>query len=204
VDTVYRYFAAMYASERVPVYLKECRTVVTKMTGNMYFVSLNLDLAQVTLHLDNLDDAEQAAHHGPKGSAAKRNDALLVVRGDMRQLRSGVQLVADSDITHAQAIIESAGMYVWTRAVTSKPDLAARYGGAPGLVLLDAKAFIGQGSYEWQMSTAPGVWTDLPPGVKASILVTGLTPVTLYSFRYRTLTKVGLSDWSMVTTIIAR
>jgi hypothetical protein len=199
---VYRYFAALYSSQAVPQYLKECRFVVTKMTGNPYFPTTNPALPVVTEHLDTLEDTELAAHNGPKGSIATRNVALLVVRGDMRLLKSGVQVAADADITHARDIIESAGMYVWTRAQKGKPDLAARYGGAPGLVILDAKAIDGQGSYQWQMSSDGTNWTDLPPSVEASVLVSGLTPVMLYSFRFRTLTKVGYSDWSTPVSII--
>jgi hypothetical protein len=203
MDT-YRYFAALYASRAVSEYLKECRHIVSKMTGNSYFPAPNPSLTLVTTHLDTLEDTELAAHHGPKGSIATRNVALLVVRGDMRMLKSGVQLAADADITHAQVIIESSGMYVTTRTRKGKAQLAARYGGAPGLVILDAKAIDGQGSYQWQMCSDGKTWLDLPPGVEASTLVTGLTPVMLYSFRFRTLTKVGLSDWSTPVTFITR
>ena len=204
MDPVYRYYVALYASRSIPPYIKECRTVVTRLTGNTYIHTLNPDLAVVTTHIDTLDNCEQAAHNGPKGSAAKRNDALLVVRGDMSQLKGCVQVAADSDITHAQAIIESAGMYVVTRAPRPKPALAARYGGALGVVILDAKALRVQGSYEWQMSSDGVTWTGLPPSTKASVIVSGLTPVKLYSFRYRTLTGAGFSDWSTPVSIIAR
>jgi hypothetical protein len=203
MDT-YRYFAALYASRRVPVFVKECRTVVIKMTGNPYFPSPYLDLSLVTDHIDTLEEAEQAAHHGPKGSVANRDVARLVVRGDMRQLTSFVQLVADADITHARAIIESAGMYVAKSAIRAKPNLAARYGGAPGLVDLVAKAIKSQGSYQWQMSSGGEDWTDLPPTVEASTSVAGLTPVTVCSFRFRTLTRAGFSDWSTAVSIIVR
>src|SRR4051812_38472589 len=91
METVYRYFAAMYASRAVPQFVKECRFVVVKMTGNAYIPNPNPVLTLVTSHIDTLEAKEQAAHHGPKGSIAIRNDALLVVRGDMRQLKSCVQ-----------------------------------------------------------------------------------------------------------------
>jgi hypothetical protein len=203
MDTVYRYFAALYASRAVPAYIKECRTVVTCLTNNAQVPITTPPLSQVTQDINTLDDREQEAHNGPKGSAAKRNDALLVVRGDMRHLKSCVQLAADADITHAQGIIEGAGMYVVTRVSKPKPPLAARYGGASGLVILDGKAIDGQGSYQWQMNGGQA-WVDLPPSVVATVVVSGLTPVTLYSFRYRTLTGVGFSDWSVPVTIIAR
>jgi hypothetical protein len=204
MDTVHRYFAALYLSRIVPTLIKECRTVVTCLTNNTWVPKPNPDVAEVTLHLDDLDEKEQAAHNGPKGAVALRNDALLVVRGDMRLLTGCVQIAADADISHAQTIIESAGMYVSTRIKQPKPELAARYGGSSGLAFLDAKALKVPGSYEWQMRIGGQEWTNLPPSVKARVLVSGLTPVTLYSFRYRTLTDKGFSDWSMVASYLAR
>src|SRR5580700_6089601 len=134
MEPVYRYFAALYGSRVVTTYVKECRTVVTKMTGNAYFPTTTPLLSLVSTHLDALEAAELAAHKGPKGSTAVRNDALLVVRGDMRQLMACVQIAADADITHAQTIIESAGMYVAKSRARAKPALAARYGSVSGLV----------------------------------------------------------------------
>jgi hypothetical protein len=203
MEPVYRYFAALYGSRVVTTYVKECRTVVSKMTGNAYFPTTTPLLTLVSTHLDALEAAELAAHNGPKGSAAVRNDALLVVRGDMRQLKAGVQSAADADVTHAQTIIESAGMYVAKRAVTAKQVLAARYGSVPGEVNLDAKAFKGQGSYQWQMSLDGKTWSGLPGTVKASTVVSGLTAATIYYFQVRTLTAAGLSAWSTIVSIIA-
>jgi hypothetical protein len=203
MDTVHRYFAAAYLSRIVPILIKECRTMVTCLTANVYVPNPNPPVAEVTIHIDDLEKKEELAHNGPKGSAAVRNDALLVVRGDIRLLTGCVQIAADADISHAQTIIESAGMYVTTRSRLGKPDLAARYGGAPGVAFLDAKALKVQGSYEWQMSTGQE-WTNLPPSVTATVQVTGLTPVTIYSFRFRTLTVKGFSEWSMVVTYLAR
>lgn len=203
MDTVYRYFAALYASRSVPKYLKECRTVVEKMTGNAYFPTTDPPLAKVAVHLDALEAAEQAAHQGPMGSTANRDVELLVVRGDMRKLRACVQVVADSDITHARAIIESAGMYVSTRAKAVKPPLKARYGSSSGEVVLDAKAIKGQGSYEWQMCTDQAAWTNLAPTATASTSVSGLTPARVYSFRFRAITSAGYTAWSTPVSIIA-
>ncbi len=90
----------------------------------------------------------------------------------MRQLKGCVQVAADADITHAQAIIEGAGMYVASSPTRPKQDLAARYGGSPGQVNLAARALVGQGSYQWQMlGTDHQTWIDLPPTVVASTSV---------------------------------
>jgi hypothetical protein len=203
MDITRRYFAALYPARSIPKYLKACRVVVDRMTGNPWFPDLGDELADATAHLDDLEDAEVAADGGPRGAATKRNAALLVVQGDMSRLKCSVQIAADADLTHAQEIIESAGMYVTKRGRKPKPLLAVRYGGAPGLVLLTARAIKGQGSYQWQMSSDQVNWLDLPPTVVASTAVAGLTPATIYWFRFRTLTKAGYSAWSAPVSIIA-
>jgi hypothetical protein len=202
METFFRYFAALYLAKPVPLFSKECRVVVTKMKASPRFSSLSALLDDTETHLDSLDAAEIVAHNGPKGSAAKRNAARLVVRGDMLQLKSGVQVAADADGTHATEIIEESGMYVVIRGKKGKPDLSAVRGGAVGLVDLFARRIKGQGVYEWQMSVDQVVWSDLPKTVYASTSVAGLTPMTTVYFRYRTFTKAGYSPWSAAVSII--
>ena len=203
METVFRYFAALYASRAASTFIKEGRHIVTMLTGNPYVTNPTPPLADVTVHLDTLEALELAAHHGPKGSVSKRNAALLVVRSDLRQLKACVQAAADADITHAQAIIESAGMYVTTLAHKAKAELAFRYGSGVGELELLTRALQGQGCYQWQMSADQKTWTDLPQTVTASTTVTGLTPATVYYFRCRTFTAAGYSTWSPTVSAIA-
>lgn len=203
MEPIYRCFAALYPSRSVPVYIKECRHVVDKMTNNAHFTYLNLPLGAVTHDIDELQDAEQATLDGTPGSIAIRDSALLVVQGDMRHLKSSVQLVADANMTHAREIIESAGMSVATRTKTAKPELAVRQGAAPGDAHVSARAMKGRGTYHWQVGDQL-TWTDLPATVISSTLVKGLTPATLRSFRFRTYTKDGFSEWSVPVMYIVR
>ena len=46
-----------------------------------------------------------------------------------------------------------------------------------------------------------GVVGDLPT-LQASTTVAGLTPATLYYFRYRAVTKTGLGDWSQILSLL--
>jgi hypothetical protein len=202
MEAVFRYYVALYLARPVPQFSKECWTIVGKMTVSPHFTNLAALLADATSHLDTLDAAEIAAHHGPKGAVATRNAARLVVRGDMLQLKGGVQVAADSDLTHGKEIIEGAGMYAVIRGKKGKADLFVQYGGALGEVVLFAKAFQGQGVYEWQMSGDQLVWADLPQTVYATTTVTGLPVATVQYFRYRTFTKAGHSAWSSAVSII--
>lgn len=203
MNPVYRYFVALYASKSVPQFVKLCRAIVAKMTGNAYFPSPTPALTLVLAHIDALDTAEQATHKGSPAATTDRNAKLMVVRSDMRQLKACVQIVADANIADSQLIIESAGMAVVKKTIRTKPNLAARYGKVPTAVVLHAKAVKGRVWYQWQMSTDEKAWTDLPATLKATSPVTGLTPATVYFFRFRTQTVAGLSDWSTAVSIIA-
>jgi hypothetical protein len=203
MKTIYRILVALYMARIVTQLIKQCRVIVTKMTGNTWFPSPTPTLAQVTNDINALDAAEQAAQKGPKGAAAERDVKRAALRSDMRQLKSYVQSICDANMPEAQAIAESAGMSVAKRPARSKPDLAAKYGAVPATVALEAKALRRRASYQWQMSTDQKVWSDLPSTVKAATVVTGLTPATTYYFRFRTLTADGLSDWSPAISIIA-
>jgi hypothetical protein len=102
------------------------------------------------------------------------------------------------------AIIESAGFSVAKRPIRRKPAFAARYGGVQGRAVLDVRAVGSKAVYYWQMSSNGTVWTDLTETVVSTTSVTGLTPVTLYYFRFCTRTRAGLSEWSSAIDYIAR
>ena len=155
MSAIIRYFAALHAHQSVPHYLKQCRGIVTKMTGNPSFPSPTIDLVQVSKDIDALDLAEQAAHQGPKGAIADRDIKLLVVRSDMRQLKEYVQGRADADLGNAVAIIEGAGYFVVSWRGPGKPDFAAKYTKTPGALLLAVEARKPPVSYYWQMCASP-------------------------------------------------
>jgi hypothetical protein len=200
MSTIYRCFAAIYGSRKIPRYVVQCRAIVTRMEAIAQLQSPLL--AQALDDIDALDEAEQATHKGSPAETADRNAKLLVVRCDMLQLKAIVQGAADADFANAAVLIESSGMSVVKRVVRTKPQLAAKYGKVPQVVVLCAKAFKGQGSYQWQMSLDGTTWLDLPGTVKATTSVGGLTPATVCYFRFRSLTGAGLSDWSMEASII--
>jgi hypothetical protein len=203
MSAITRYFAALHAPSSVPHYIVQCRGIVTKMTGNPSFQKPTIDLLQVSKDIDEVDAAEQAAHQGPKGAIAVRDIKLLVVRSDMRQLKEYVQGCADADLGNAVAIIEGAGMYVVKRVTKGRGAIEARYGKVSGSVELTVKAHKGRVAYKWQMSTDQLAWSDLPESLVSTITISGLTPVTVYFFRFRTVTKAGLSDWSTAVSIVA-
>ncbi len=203
MSTVYHYIAALYAARQVPQYLKQCQAIVAKVSANPIFAGSPISPAQVTADLEALAAAELGTQQGLPGAAAERNAKRMIVRSDMRQLKGHVQSVADANLADAMVIIESAGMSVAKKMVRTKAALSARYGKVPTTSLLSAKAAKGRVSYQWQRSVDQVTWIDLPATMHASTLVTGLTPATIYYFRFRTLTSAGLSDWSAAVSFIA-
>ena len=86
-----------------------------------------------------------------------------------------------------------------------KADLTTKPGKASGQVTLEAKAAKGKASYDWEYSTDGKTWTPLPTTLVAKTTVSGLTPLTTYSFRHRVLTqKDGQSDWHQIATLVVR
>ena len=190
-------------AKNVPRYLTTGRFIVTMMTGNPHFPVPTPLLSEVSAALDALAAAEELALRGGKGMVAQRDVALRHAHLMMTVLKAHVQSVANADPERAEAIVQSAGMRVAKRSAWTKPPIGAKHGNAPGKVVLDARAVPKPVQYRWQMSTDQETWTDLPETFNTKTDVEGLVPATVYSFRLRTVTKNGPSEWSSPVTIIA-
>ena len=203
MKTAPRWIAVFAKPTQVPVYINNCRLVVTMMTGNPYFPTPTPPLALVTTHIDTLDAHELLARKGGVGLFEQRDASLGVLQIDMRLVKAHVQSVADAH-PHAEAesIIKSAGMGVGKKPTRTKATIAAKHGEIPGRVVLRAKALPGPVQYRWQMSTDQQTWTDLEETFKAETTVDGLMPATVHYFRLWTVTRHGLSGWSQVVSIV--
>jgi hypothetical protein len=202
IPLIIRYLVALNLSRVTAVYVKQCEAIVTKMAANSKWQGALL--TQATAHVADLAEAQTATHKGSPKDTATRNDALGLVRSDMRQLKAMVQASADADPLNAQTIIESSGMSWVKRVIPPKPPLAVKHAKVPGASNLYAKKVKGALIYQWQMSADQKSWSDLPWSKKASTSVTGLTPATIYYFRFRVLSADGTSDWSAVISHIAQ
>jgi hypothetical protein len=184
-------------------YLTVGRVIVTRMTGNPHFPAPTPPLAEVSANLDALEAREELAQKGGKGMAQERDITLRKAHTCMTLLRAYVQCVANAEPEHAEAIVHSAGMNIGKPRTRTKLPVKVKHGGAPGRVVLDAKALPKPVQYRWQMSTDQATWTDLPDSFITKSIVEGLTPATLYSFRLKTVTRNGPSEWSQPVTIVA-
>jgi hypothetical protein len=205
MKTVSRVFAALNEPTGVPAFVIACNDIVNKMIPNATFANPPVAWSVVQKHIKDLSDAEETARHGSPADVQDRNFKLGLVRTDMHLLKAFVQFVADNAAPgNAAAIIESAGLSVAKKPQRTKPGFAVKYGKVPGRARLEARSVGPRAVYYWMMSTDQHTWSSLPDTLTASTNVDGLTAGTTYYFRFRTLTKAGMSDWSVVVSIIAR
>jgi hypothetical protein len=131
-----------------------------------------------------------------KGTAADRDAKLKKVKGDLETLRVYVQGVAELSPGNAAEIVLGAGMSLKRPGLFAKPALRSKQGPSSGMVTVIGKASGDHGSYGWQCSPDGRTWTDLPPTRQAKTTVAQLAAMSVWYFRYRSLGRRGLSDWS--------
>ena len=161
-------------------------------------------LAVAGKHTDELVDGKTLSDTKVKGSGAKRNLLYDVVVQDKIDVMAFVQNLADKSLnaTTALDIILNAGFDAKVNGKHVKAPLTPKYGELSGEILLVGTALAKRASYEWQKSLDSKTWTDDIDGtLQAKTLVKGLTPGTIYFFRYRALLKDGYTKWSQVVFI---
>jgi hypothetical protein len=84
----------------------------------------------------------------------------------------------------------------------SKPTFEAKQLPVSGAVHLFARAAKGRASYDWQCSKGEERWLFGPRTVRADVKLDGLARGAVYLFRYRTVTKEGVSDWSQIVSLL--
>ena len=156
------------------------------------------DVAALLTAQTNVDDRVP-------GALATRNAAYTVVLTDIRGLQGYVQRIADNAANEEQAkiVVTSSGFDLKVNGVYEKPPLVIREMITPGMIKLVAKSAAKRASYEWQLSINNGaLWTNLPSTLKASTVVSGLASGTRYVYRFRSITKNGISAWSTTVSIV--
>jgi hypothetical protein len=200
-----RVIVALNPSRRIEDWIVFARFVEGCLGRNPVFVSPVPSLAVFGAHIAELEAAQAATYTGAYGARATRDAKLCVVRQELTSLQTYVQILANEHPGEvAAAIVQSAGMSRKNAAGPSKPDFEVKPGKVSGTVHLYARAAKTRASYEWQYRTAQTPWTSGEPTVRADATLSGLTPGVSYSFRYRTVTKAGVGDWSQVVTLIVR
>ena len=180
--------------------------IVAHMTGNAAFAVPAVALADITTALSDLQSASNDALNGGITEVAIREEKRLIVEQLLTDEAHYVESVANDPANDGSeiSIIESAGMTVRGFSPRQKAVFAVFAGLMDGTARLVA-ASMKRGYHDWGMTTTPedpDSWTVLTPSTKAEVIVSGLTRGTLVSFRHRSITKSGLSDWEYTTPVI--
>jgi hypothetical protein len=197
-----RVLAALNVPRRIPEILVYAQSVAVAMTGNPAFPSPVPPLATFEGDIAALEASHVRTLTRAVGTASERNSKLATVQSDLGSLRAYVQDVANASPGQAAVVIASAAMSVKRSSGHAKADFEANQGPVSGTARLVAKAPRVRTSYDWQQSTDGIAWVDLERTMRADADVVGLAAGTRYLFRYRTLTKDGIGDWSRTVSLL--
>jgi hypothetical protein len=181
-----------------------CRNIITMMTGNAHYPSPTPTLAQLEALVDALDKAEQAMVGKGAGLASARDAQKKLVKQGFGHLRDYIQGIIESTLVDVVSVIESSGMRVKKRTTRSKLLMAITDGLLSGSVEIVVKAVPKAACYYWQFSLDGKAWTSAPETTKVTTTITGLTAGQTYSFRFRSLTRTGATDWSQAMTHLVK
>jgi hypothetical protein len=186
----------------LPLVLRSTSIVNAMEANKTTFASPNPPLTQVTAAINALTAAE-TAYKAHLGTRADRDAAYKAVVALMHQVHAYVQALATASPASAETIAQDAAMTLRKTGAHPKSDLAVHQK-ISGTVTVVAKAGKGSRAHDWQYSTDGGkTWTLAPTTTKASTIITGLTPGVLVTYRHRSITKAGPSDWSQPVSAIA-
>ena len=175
--------------------------MVERVAADPIFASPNPPLAVLLADIAALGAATVDSLSKEAGKRSARQARAQQVHNGLMTLARYVQQVADEHPGQQAAIIARAGMSVKNARGPSKPPFEAKKLPVSGAVHLFARAARGRASYDWQYGTDQDNWLLAAPTVRADAKLYGLAHGALYFFRYRTVTKEGISGWSQVVSL---
>jgi hypothetical protein len=180
------------------------RAVHDHLLGNPRFPNPTPSLTLFAANIAALEAAETKAATKAKGAAKERDAKRQKVKEDLGHARDYVQSVVESQATPQDAVatIESAFMSVRKTSSRFKGELSAKNTRVSGTVVLDAKAVAPAATYYWQYSLDQETWTSVPEAMKAKRVISGLTSLETYYFRFRALTRGGEIGFSQVVSLL--
>jgi hypothetical protein len=179
------------------------RIVLAKMTGNPNFPSPTPPLLSVGNALTAFETAETTMSTSKQaaGDRAGKKAALIAL---LKHLRDYVQNICEANIDIAAAIADSAGMRLKKTMRRYKAAFAVVQGSVSGAVVCNIKVPGIPTTYYLSYSQDEKSWVSAPDSMLCKITVSGLTPGQTYYFRYRTLTRKGMSDFSQIVSFLVK
>lgn len=201
----HRTLAVFHLPKQISALISFAQAIVTAMTGNKFFPSPAPSLADVSQAIADLETAQTAAQARTHGAVVTRNQKRIALVAKLEQLKAYIQNIADANREEASGIIQSAGLGVRKTPVRAKRVFSAVMGAVSGTVIVRTPSAGSRATYFWEMSSDGGAtWQPLPSTVQTKTSVTGLHAPATYSFRFRTVTKAGLGDWSQPVSLFVK
>jgi len=177
--------------------------VFNGFTGNATFPNPDPALSVFSDHISAFQACQTKAIGKGTGTATARNAKRALVKADLKLLLAYVQkVILTLSVEDARAAITSVFFSIKKASKRNKPPLAAKNTSVSGTVALDAKSVGPNSTYYWEYSVDGKTWLKAPDTLKAKTTISGLTPATTYSFRFRALTRKGPVDYSQVVTLL--
>jgi hypothetical protein len=196
IKAPHRSLIALALPGPVPALISYAEQIVTACTGNPTFPTPSPTLAVITQAINDLQAAEAAAISRQKGAVQARNDKRTALVKLLELFKAYVQTVADANNDTAPTVIKSAGLAVRKTPVRKPHTFEIKQGTTSGSVKISTVSAGPRSAYDWQYSTDGGkTWLAMLSTVQAKTTLLGLTAGTTVMFRYRTITKTGVSDW---------
>jgi hypothetical protein len=171
------------------------RSIVSKMTGNLFFTNPDPPLTDVTSAIDDVEKKAALAKDGSKLAKSDLKEAKKVLTTLLRSLVWYVEKIAKGD----ENILISSGFELSKEPEPSqRDDFWILPGMNPGELLIGCVAYLKAGAYIWQVSagavlpTEEKDWLFAGASTQRKTTLTGYTPETKRWFRVRPVTKDGL------------
>ncbi len=189
----------------IPAVLSYTHALIAALTGNVHVTTPNPPIATLTDLVDKLEAAETATKTRAKGTVEARNAAMSALKSALEAERATIQSAADADPDNAQAIITSTSLSVRKVGSHAKAPFAVKQGDTSGSVRLAVKSAGQRAAYDWEWSGDGGkTWTAVASTTQAKTVIVGLPAGTACSFRFRSVTPKGESDWSQPLTFLVK
>jgi hypothetical protein len=203
--TAHRSIVALAFPARVAALISLAKAIVDGLNGNALFSNPDPSIAALNTAIADLDTAETAANTRVHGAVATRDQKRAALIALLRGAKAFVQKVVDAHPDEAPSLIQSAAMGVKRPVGQRKHAFAVKQGTLTGTVAIVAAVAGPRASYEWEYSSDGGkTWQPMPPTTRSNTTLEGLQPGTTYSFRSRSVTKAGPSDWTQPFVLIVK
>ncbi len=181
----------------IPEKIVSYRNIISKLTGNPYYVAPYIPLAEATLAINALETAYIAAQDGSHMANSSMHDKELLVDNNFRVLAHYVNQIANGDETK----LLSSGFNIskeWTPI--TKPILSVVDGPHPGSAQASTTSLDGPGVHVWQIHKGglpllETEWETVKMSPAASTVIEDLEIGTFLAVRVCAVTAKGTSEY---------